>query len=126
VKPWHVYAGVGAAWVALVVAMHPGGVTHTAAKGWMLVEGKSARLAPGTRYRACVRVPWYVPTSLILAKLEPRMRDRGFRDVIVSLRRPKGWPEVTCDLFVEATWSKEEPETFARPAAIPFAWRQVA
>ncbi len=115
--------GAGA-WLAFVgLAFYeykrPGGASSVA--GWRLVTATRVRLELGKRYRACIVVPWIVPTSLVRDQLAPKMLERGFRDVVVSAARPAGWPSVPADIWVEATWSREA-ETFDRPDAVATAW----
>lgn len=115
--------GAAAAWVALIALMMRDRkrASSPSTEGWTLVEGERVTLEQDARYRACIRVPFLIPTSLIRSELAPRMTERGFSMIEVYSARPAGWADVECDLFVEATWSQPN-EAFDRPGSVPFGW----
>lgn len=92
--------------------------------GWIELTDKDAvRLERDVRYRGCVVLPFFVPTSLVLSKVEPGLREKGFRDIVVEKSAPKGWPDVDCDIYVECTWDRADEE-LKRPGAVELAWRE--
>lgn len=92
--------------------------------GWILLEKRdTVRLERGVRYRGCVQVPFVIPTSLVFSKVSPGLLDKGFRDVVVTRDHPSGWPDVDCDIYVEATWDRAD-EDLDRPGAVELAWRE--
>lgn len=117
---WAAWLALG--WAALLVFVSvPRRARATNVRGWRALEGDEVTLRRGARYRGCLVVPWYVPTSLVRAKLRPGLEDKGFSDVAISEVRPSLWPEASCDFFVEATWSRDD-EVVERPGAVPLAW----
>lgn len=92
-----------------------------AVTGWVVVEGSPVALRRGRRYRGCVVLPWYVPTSVVRSKLGPAMAERGFVDVAIVESKPAAWPEAECDFYVEATWGAAD-QAFDRPGAVALAW----
>lgn len=115
-------AGVGFAFLAWLFGDEPQHVVG--ANGWLLIDDeKTVRLVRGVRYRGCVQVPFPVPTSLVVDKVAPKMAERGFAQIVVTRTKPDGWPEVDCDIFVEATWDRPD-EDLERPGAVELAWRE--
>lgn len=115
-------AGLGVAFLVWLFGEEPRHVVG--ANGWLLIEDeKTVRLVRGVRYRGCVQVPFPIPTSLVVDKVAPKMTERGFRDIVVTRTKPAGWPDVDCDIFVEATWDRAD-EDLERPGAVELAWRE--
>lgn len=90
---------------------------------WWKLEGDDVELATGVRYRGCVKLPWYAPTSVVRSKLRPGLEEKGFHDVVVTEMPGAAWPTVACDFYVEATWGRETSR-LERPGAVAFAWRR--
>lgn len=109
--------GVGAA--SLFV---PPAASGDKGRVWVQLDGSPVRLVKGKRYRGCVQVPWIVPTGMVVDKLPAGLTERGFTEIAVSRSRPGDWPSVSCDVFVEATWSKAD-SALERPGAVSLAWR---
>lgn len=123
-RPGYIIAGAGGAIVVGVLAA----IVFTpkraaeAGGGWILLEDRdSVLLERGRRYRGCVDVPWVVPTAMVEARLPSALREKGFIDVEVARDLSAGWPDVDCDLYVEATWDRPD-ERMKRPGAVGFAW----
>jgi len=119
----------GVVWVAIATRPGLGPATlfvppplASSRVAWLLIDGSPVRLVKGRRYRGCVQVPWVVPTGLVVGKLPQGLADKGFTDVRVSRPRPSDWPDVSCDIHVEATWGKDD-ESMDRPGAVSLAWR---
>lgn len=120
----YILAGAGGALVvgvlvAIVVTPKRRGA---AGGGWVLLEDReSVLLERGRRYRGCVQVPFIVPTAMVESRLPSALSEKGFADVIVHRDVTPGWPDVDCDLYVEATWDRPD-ERMKRPGAVEFAW----
>jgi hypothetical protein len=89
---------------------------------WVQIDGSPVALVRGRRYRGCVQVPFVVPTGMVVDRLPAALAEKGFTDARISRGRPGDWPDVSCDIFVEATWGKPD-EQLARPGAVSLAWR---
>ena len=88
-----------------------------------LPKGAPVMTRPGMIVRACVELPFYVPTS---AATPPRVADyagkRGFANVYSTTTRPGDWPAACdADLFVQAQWARGA-ESMPWPDGVSAAW----
>lgn len=131
---WRVYGGVGIvtsaiAWLlfrtvdsAVIVPDETGRPDR-----WVSLEGDQIKLFTADRYRACISVPFFIPTSAVANAIPGKAADMGFRDVVVHRSLPAGWSSGAvsgCDLYVEGTWTGADGVAIDRPSQLRGAWRQ--
>jgi hypothetical protein len=119
--PWAPFAGGALAWGALVLFFSQRDASEAVARvvGWHLM-GSPTTLRKGRRYRGCVKIPIFSPsTSTVRAKAEAA----GFSNVVVTESRPKGWPDVACEYFVEGTWASVD-RSLEVPGVVKLAWEE--
>lgn len=99
----------------------PGGGARAS---WVaLPKGTPIMTRPGMIVRACVELPFYVPTS---AATPPRVADyaakRGFANVYSTTSAPADWPGACeADLYVQAQWARGA-ESMPWPDGVLAAW----
>jgi hypothetical protein len=125
------YVGLGAAAAAigLVIAMrekndpaqplhvHDGKTIRT----WTPIEELAPELKAGARYRAVVRLPWYVPTSAATdERIKAYASKRGWYVRQWFTSAPADWPNgPSGDLYIDAEWhrgyetQRRQPEVVA-------------
>ena len=88
-----------------------------------LPRGVALAMRTGAIVRACIALPFFVPTS---AATPTRVADyagkRGFANVYSTTTRPGDWPGACdADLFVQAQWARGA-ETMPWPDGVSAAW----
>lgn len=72
---------------------------------WVEITGPKYELIPGRNYRACVKLPWFVPSVLVTAdKARAYAEAMGFANVTVQNQQPSDWPKVACDRYAQAEY----------------------
>lgn len=90
---------------------------------WTPIEDLNPELKAGARYRATVRLPWYVPTSAVTdERIKAYAEKRGWFVRQWSTSPPADWPKgPSGDLYVDAEWHRGY-ETQRRESAVVAMW----
>ena len=96
---------------------------------WVKIEGDAVDLAPGVRYRACLRMSFVNPARALLTvdRITAGLQDAGFGDVrVASGSTPPNWgsTDEDCYRYVDATWTRPA-KRMDRPGVVDLAWRWV-
>lgn len=88
-----------------------------------LPKGAPIAARPGAIVRACIELPFYVPTSAATpARVAEYAGKRGFANVYSTSARPADWPGACeADLYVQAQWARGA-ESMPWPDGVSAAW----
>lgn len=72
---------------------------------WVEITAPKYELIPGRNYRACVKLPWFVPNFMVTSdKARAYAEAMGFANVTVQNQQPADWPKVACDRYAQAEY----------------------
>lgn len=96
----------------------------SAAREWVEITGPKYELIPGRAYRACVKLPWYVPAFLVTAeKAKAYAEAAGFGNFTIQNQQPADWPKVACDRYAQAEYRAGTKQMMS-PNEITHAWQR--